>query len=55
MIKNKTKIPSRIAKPQPIKNFNAVDWIRKVRDNMAEKNKKLNIHSYVKKITSEIS
>ncbi len=53
MIKKKSKvIVKKIEKPKAIKNFNSVNWVREVRDKMAEKNKDSDIHDYVKKITS---
>jgi hypothetical protein len=37
-------------KPKAIKGFKAVEWVRKVRDNMYEKNKTLDMKDYVKTI-----
>lgn len=50
--KNSRKI-KRTQKPKAIKGFKAVEWTRKVRDTMYEKNKDLKMSDYVKKIFDE--
>ncbi len=57
MIKEKKQTKKRktgIKKLKPIKGFKSVDWVRKVRDEMYEKNKNLNMNEYVKKILNNI-
>lgn len=57
MIKTKRTSDKRavnsVKKTNEIKNFKAVEWVRSVRDEMYEKNKKLSMKEYVKAILKD--
>ncbi|MBK8553995.1 MAG: hypothetical protein IPL53_24285 [Ignavibacteria bacterium] len=56
MIKEKKqtkKVKSEVNKAIPIKGFKSVEWVRKVRDEMYEKNKGLTMKEYVKKVSEK--
>lgn len=48
-----TKKEIKTKKAKEIKGFKTVDWVRSVRDEMYEKNKRLNMKEYVKAILKD--